>query len=351
MDLIQQQLDPLGFKAERMRFGDTDNLWTRRGKASPLFVFAGHTDVVPTGPEDEWDTPPFQATEKNGLLFGRGAADMKSSLAAMVTACERFIANHPDHAGSIAFLLTSDEEGPATDGTIKVVDTLVKRNEQIDWCVVGEPSSQDQLGDTVRNGRRGSLSGQLRVRGIQGHVAYPDKVVNPIHRLSPALAELVSTEWDQGNAYFPPTSFQVSNMHAGTGAENVVPGHIDVSFNLRFSSELTPEHIQDRVQSILDQHQLKYKLEWRLSGNPFLTEEGDLTQATQSAIQEVLGVRTSLSTGGGTSDGRFIAPTGAQVIELGPINASIHQINEHVNIKDIDLLSELYECILIRLLI
>lgn len=350
LPLIQSHLEPLGFVAEPMPFGDTENLWSRRGTTAPLLVFAGHTDVVPTGPESEWDTPPFVATERDGMLYGRGAADMKSSLAAMVVACERFVHKHPDHQGSIAFLLTSDEEGPATNGTVKVVETLVNRQQKINWCVVGEPSSMETLGDTVRNGRRGSISGQLRIKGIQGHVAYPDQVVNPIHRLAPALTELVETEWDQGNAYFPPTSFQVSNMHAGTGAENVVPGHIDVSFNLRFSSELTPEAIQSRVQSILEKHALDFELNWRLSGQPFLTEEGELTEATQAALQSILGKPAELSTGGGTSDGRFIAPTGAQVIELGPINATIHKINECVSIRDINLLTDIYEELLNHLL-
>lgn len=351
LPLIQSQLESFGFEGEFMRFGDTDNLWTRRGNAAPLLVFAGHTDVVPTGPESDWHSPPFVAIERDGMLYGRGAADMKSSLAAMVTACQRFVQAHPDHRGSIGLLLTSDEEGPATHGTVKVVELLTNRGEFIDWCVVGEPSSLKRLGDTIRNGRRGSLSGLLTVKGVQGHVAYPDLVDNPIHRLAPALNELVATEWDQGNAYFPPTSFQVSNLNAGTGAENVVPGHLELQFNLRFSSELTPDAIQQRVHEILDRHDLDYALNWRLSGNPFLTEEGELTEATQAALQSVLGEHAELSTGGGTSDGRFIAPSGAQVIELGPLNATIHKVDECVNMEDIDKLSIIYEEIIKKLLL
>ena len=351
LPLIQSQLESFGFEGEFMRFGDTDNLWTRRGNAAPLLVFAGHTDVVPTGPESDWHSPPFVAIERDGMLYGRGAADMKSSLAAMVTACQRFVQAHPDHRGSIGLLLTSDEEGPATLGTVKVVELLTNRGEFIDWCVVGEPSSLKRLGDTIRNGRRGSLSGLLTVKGVQGHVAYPDLVDNPIHRLAPALNELVATEWDQGNAYFPPTSFQVSNLNAGTGAENVVPGHLELQFNLRFSSELTPDAIQQRVHEILDRHGLDYALNWRLSGNPFLTEEGELTEATQAALQSVLGEHAELSTGGGTSDGRFIAPSGAQVIELGPLNATIHKVDECVNMEDIDKLSIIYEEIIKKLLL
>lgn len=351
LPLIQSQLESFGFEGEFMRFGDTDNLWTRRGNAAPLLVFAGHTDVVPTGPESDWHSPPFVAIERDGMLYGRGAADMKSSLAAMVTACQRFVQAHPDHRGSIGLLLTSDEEGPATLGTVKVVELLTNRGEFIDWCVVGEPSSLKRLGDTIRNGRRGSLSGLLTVKGVQGHVAYPDLVDNPIHRLAPALNELVATEWDQGNAYFPPTSFQVSNLNAGTGAENVVPGHLELQFNLRFSSELTPDAIQQRVHEILDRHDLDYALNWRLSGNPFLTEEGELTEATQAALQSVLGEHAELSTGGGTSDGRFIAPSGAQVIELGPLNATIHKVDECVNMEDIDKLSIIYEEIIKKLLL
>ena len=328
-----------------------DNFWARRGNTGPLFAFAGHTDVVPTGPLDQWDSHPFEPEIRDGYLYGRGAADMKGSLAAMVTACERFITRHPDHKGSIAFLITSDEEGPSINGTIKVVEALEERDEKIDWCLVGEPSSGDKLGDIIKNGRRGSLGGRLVVQGIQGHVAYPHLADNPVHRLAPALAELAAIEWDQGNDHFPPTTFQISNIHAGTGATNVIPGDVEVVFNFRFSTETTAEELQQKVESLLNKHQLKYNLQWTLSGQPFLTPERELVSAAVTAIQEVTGISTKLSTSGGTSDGRFIAPTGAQVLELGPVNATIHKINECVNTADLDILSAIYERILAKLLL
>ncbi|MFV8833711.1 succinyl-diaminopimelate desuccinylase [Aquisalimonas sp.] len=348
--LIQERLEQAGFRGETLRFGDVTNLWSRRGTERPLFVFAGHTDVVPTGPESEWTTPPFDPRVLDGVLHGRGAADMKGSLAAFVTACERFTAKHPSHRGSIALLITSDEEGPAKDGTARVVDALQARGEHIDWCLVGEPSSDATVADTVKNGRRGSLNGTMTVHGVQGHVAYPHKARNPIHALAPALAELAATQWDAGNDSFPPTTFQVSNIHAGTGATNVIPGSVDVTFNFRFSTESTPETLQARVGAILDQHGLDYRLEWQLSARPFVTESGDLVAATLDAIASVTGQQAALSTGGGTSDGRFIAPTGAQVIELGPLNATIHQIDERVTAADLDTLSAIYEGTLERLL-
>ncbi|SEO54716.1 succinyl-diaminopimelate desuccinylase [Aquisalimonas asiatica] len=348
--LIQERLDRAGFQGETMCFGDVTNLWSRRGTARPLFVFAGHTDVVPTGPESEWTTPPFDPQVRDGVLHGRGAADMKGSLAAFVTACERFAAKHPSHRGSIALLITSDEEGPAKDGTARVMDTLQSRGEQIDWCLVGEPSSDATVADTVKNGRRGSLNGVLTVYGVQGHVAYPHKAQNPIHTLAPALAELAAADWDAGNDSFPPTTFQVSNINAGTGATNVIPGSVEVTFNFRFSTESTPESLQARVDAVLERHGLDCRIDWQLSARPFVTESGDLVAATLDAITGVTGRQAALSTGGGTSDGRFIAPTGAQVIELGPLNATIHQIDERVTAADLDTLSAIYEGILERLL-
>ncbi|MEN8106502.1 MAG: succinyl-diaminopimelate desuccinylase [Pseudomonadota bacterium] len=348
--LLAGRLAPLGFQVEALRFGEVDNLWARRGDSGPLFVFAGHTDVVPPGPREQWQSGPFKPVQRDGHLYGRGAADMKSSIAAMVTACERFIAANPEHSGSIAFLITSDEEGPATDGTVRVVEHLQARNEAIDYCLVGEPSSQDRLGDMIKNGRRGSLNGKLRVLGQQGHVAYPQLAANPIHLAAPALAELAATEWDNGNAHFPPTTFQVSNINAGTGAVNVIPDTLDVLFNLRFSTESTAASIRSRVEAILAQHQLKYELEWTLSGEPFLTPEGKLVDAVSTAILGITGESTTLSTAGGTSDGRFIAPTGAQVVELGPVNTSIHKVNENVNIDSVETLSLIYERILSILL-
>lgn len=347
---LAERLAPLGFNAERLPFGGVENLWLRRGGSGPLFVFAGHTDVVPTGPEAQWHVDPFAAEVRDGMLYGRGAADMKGSVAAMVTACERFVAAHPDHAGAIAFLLTSDEEGPAVDGTRRVVEALQARGETIDWCLVGEPSSSDRLGDGVKNGRRGSLNGRLVVHGTQGHVAYPHRADNPVHRFAPALAELCDIQWDEGNEYFPPTSFQVSNIEAGTGATNVIPGRLEVLFNFRYSTEVTAETLQDRVGTLLDRHDLDYELEWSLSGEPFLTRGGRLLEAATAAIREVAGIETCVNTGGGTSDGRFIAPTGAQVLEVGPVNATIHQVDERVAVTDLDRLSEIYEAILQRLL-
>ena len=348
--LIQERLDALGFRAEWMRFGDIQNLWSRRGDAGPLFAFAGHTDVVPPGPESAWSVPPFEPAIRDGMLWGRGAADMKGSVAAFVTACERFLARHPEHRGSIALLLTSDEEGPARDGTVRVIDTLQARGETIDWCLVGEPTSSDVVADTARNGRRGSLNGTLTVHGIQGHVAYPDKALNPVHALAPALMELVATTWDSGNASFPPTTFQISNINAGTGATNVIPGSLELLLNFRFCNESTPESLQQRVHAILDRHGIDYELDWHLSAIPFVTESGALVDATRAAVADITGRPLALSTGGGTSDGRFIAPTGAQVIELGPLNATIHQVDERVTADDLDVLSAVYEDILKHLL-
>ena len=348
--MMAEYLARLGFVIEPMVFHDTTNLWARRGSEGPLFCFAGHTDVVPPGPLDKWTSPPFEPTIRDGHLYGRGAADMKGSLAAMLVAVERFVTAHPEHQGSIAFLITSDEEGPFINGTPKVVETLEARNEKITWCLVGEPSSTRLLGDVVKNGRRGSITGDLLVKGIQGHVAYPHLGRNPIHQAAPALAELASTVWDQGNAFFPPTSFQIPNISAGTGASNVIPGELQVQFNFRFSTELTAEQIKERVRTILDRHGLEYDLTWTLSGHPFLTSTGDLVEATVAAIEEVQGFRPELSTSGGTSDGRFIAPTGAQVIELGPLNATIHKLNECVKVADLDTLVDVYTAILRRLL-
>jgi len=349
-EAIAARLAGLGFTIEAMPFGEVSNLWARRGEAAPLLVFAGHTDVVPPGPLEQWQSPPFAPEIRDGYLYGRGAADMKGSLAAMVTACEGFVARHPRHRGSIAFLLTSDEEGPSIDGTVKVVDRLQARGEKIDWCIVGEPTSSQQVGDVVKNGRRGSLNGRLLVHGVQGHVAYPHLADNPIHRASPALAELCAVTWDHGNAHFPPTSFQISNIHAGTGADNVIPGELEVVFNLRYSTELNQAVIQQRVEDILQRHGLRYSLQWKLSGQPFLTEAGELVEAVRTAIRDVDGVETQLSTSGGTSDGRFIAPTGAQVVELGPVNATIHKLNECVAVADLERLSAQYRRTLERLL-
>jgi len=350
MDLIAARLAPLGFKAEWLNFGDTKNIWLRRGEVGPLFVFLGHTDVVPPGPLEDWGSPPFEPEIRSGKLYGRGAADMKSSIAAMVTALERFITRLPDHKGSIAMLLTSDEEGAATDGVVRVVEVLKARDERIDWCLIGEPSSFEVLGDVIRIGRRGSLCGVLRVFGVQGHVAYPDQAVNPIHRFAPALAELTSEVWDTGNEHFPPTSFQVSNIRSGTGAENVIPGRLEILFNFRFSTALTEEDIRNRVAAMLDRHGLKYELSWRLSGAPFLTTGTELVEAVQNALKQVTGRRARPDTGGGTSDGRFIAPTGAQVVELGPLNGSIHKVDEQTPVADIDVLSRIYEQVLVNLL-
>jgi succinyl-diaminopimelate desuccinylase len=350
-ELMIEKLEALGFKIERLVFEDTTNLWARRGTEGPVFCFAGHTDVVPTGPVDKWTHPPFEPTISQGYLYGRGAADMKGSIAAFMTALERFIDHHPEHNGSIALLITSDEEGPFITGTVRVIEHLEARNEKIDWCIVGEPSSTDKVGDIIKNGRRGSLSGKLKISGIQGHVAYPHLVRNPIHEAAPALAELASTQWDTGNDYFPATSFQISNIHSGTGATNVVPGEVIVDFNFRFSTEVTAEELKERVRVILDKHTQDWDIDWILSGNPFLTEEGSLVSAVQTSIRDVTGYETELSTSGGTSDGRFIAPTGAQVVELGPVNATIHKVDERVKVSDLDLLSDIYENVLARLLV
>ena len=350
-ELMIKRLAAIGFNIERLRFGEVDNFWAKRGDAKSLFVFAGHTDVVPSGPVEHWNTPPFAATLIDGVLYGRGAADMKGSLAAMVTACERFINNHPEHRGAIGFLITSDEEGPAVDGTVKVIEYLNNNGEHIDMCLVGEPSCTNQLGDTIKNGRRGSLGATLTVRGIQGHVAYPHLASNPIHLIAPALAELTAIEWDQGNEFFPPTSFQISNIHSGTGATNVIPGDVEVLFNFRFSTELNQKKITVQVESILDAYGFDYTIDWVLSGHPFLTVEGELVDAAQASIREITGIKTELSTAGGTSDGRFIAPTGSQVIELGPLNATIHKVNECVVAKDLDDLSLIYEKIMEKLLV
>ena len=348
--LLGERLLALGFRLEPMRFGEVDNLWARRGTEDPLFCFAGHTDVVPTGPAEEWSSPPFAATVRDGLLWGRGAADMKGSLAAMVTACERFVAGHPRHRGSIAFLLTSDEEGPAVDGTVRVLETLSRRGERITWCLVGEPTSLAQVGDALKNGRRGSLNARLTVHGVQGHVAYPDRAENPIHRFAPALAELCALEWDRGNEFFPPTRFQVSNLASGTGAENVIPGRLEAAFNFRFSSEVTAAELEARVESVLARHGLRYDLRWNLSGNPFLTPRGTLLEVTTQAVRETVGIDPDVNTAGGTSDGRFIATTGAEVLELGPLNATIHQVDERVAIEDLERLSTMYERLIERLL-
>ena len=350
MEVIAERLAPVGFRLERLDFGDTQNLYMRHGESAPSLVFLGHTDVVPSGPESDWRSPPFVPTVDDGILYGRGAADMKSGVAAMVTALRRFAARRPSHLGSAAILLTSDEEGEGTRGVVKVMETFAARGEKFDWCLVGEPSSFDRLGDVIRVGRRGSLCGVLTVHGAQGHVAYPDQADNPIHRFAPALAELKAEVWDEGNEFFPPTSFQVSNIHAGTGAENVIPGRLEVSFNFRFSTALTEEAIRRRVHDLLDRHGLRYDLAWRLSGAPFLTTRTELIDAAQAALLKVTGRRARPDTGGGTSDGRFVAPTGAQVIELGPLNGSIHKIDEHVPVADIGILAAIYEEILERLL-
>jgi succinyl-diaminopimelate desuccinylase len=348
--LIAERLSKIGFKIEHMRFGETDNLWARRGNEGPLFAFAGHTDVVPTGPEENWKYPPFEPTIDNGILYGRGTADMKGSIACMLTACERFIENNPKHIGSIAFLITSDEEGPAFDGTVKVIKTLEARNEKIDWCLVGEPSSTNKVCDVIKNGRRGSIGCTLKVKGKQGHVAYPHLAKNPIHDFAPVLKILTETEWDKGNEFFPPTTFQVSNIHAGTGVTNVIPGECEVIFNFRFSTAITDAQIRQRVEALLNEHNIEYEIDWALSGQAFLTERGKLVEATQKAIKDICGFDSELSTAGGTSDGRFIAPTGAQVVELGPLNATIHQVNECVAVEDLETLSNVYEKTLFNLL-
>lgn len=343
LQLIGQRLEALGFRLERMPFGPVENLWALHGTERPVLCFAGHTDVVPTGPREEWATDPFEPVVKDGILYGRGAADMKSGLAAMITATERFIARHPNHKGTLAFLLTSDEEGPSVDGTRRVVEVLEARNEKIDYCVVGEPSSTSELGDVIKIGRRGSLSGKLTVHGVQGHVAYPHLADNPVHAVAPALAELASRTWDKGNEFFQPTSFQISNISAGTGAPNVIPGELKARFNIRFSTEQTVEKLQSTITEILNRHKVNYTLEWFVSGLPFFTPPGVLSQAVVQAIQEQVNRTPELSTTGGTSDGRFIAPTGAQVVELGVINATIHKVNENVRVDDVVKLSRIYE--------
>ena len=350
LDLIGARLAPLDFNLEKMRHSEVDNLWARRGVSSPLFCFAGHTDVVPTGPVDKWDSDPFTPTVRDGMLYGRGAADMKGSIAAFVTAVERFVAQHPRHKGSIALLLTSDEEGIAVDGTVRVVETLQERKELLDYCIVGEPTCVSKLGDTIKNGRRGSLSGTLTVKGVQGHIAYPHLVKNPIHLASPAIAELAATEWDRGNDYFPPTSWQISNIHGGTGATNVVPGTVEILFNFRHSTASTTDSLKARVHAILDKHGLEYDLKWEMSGKPYLTPRGDLVDVVAAAIKQVKGIETELSTSGGTSDGRFIADICPQVIELGPLNATIHKLNECVAVDDLEALSEIYYLTLVKLL-
>ncbi|GJG95565.1 succinyl-diaminopimelate desuccinylase [Cupriavidus pauculus] len=356
--VLEARLTALGFTCENLVSGpDTfrvTNLWAvkrgTQGTAGKLLAFAGHTDVVPTGPLEQWSSDPFVPTQRDGKLYGRGAADMKTSIAGFVVACEEFIAQHPDHAGSIAFLITSDEEGPAHDGTVKVVEALKARGERLDYCVIGEPTSVDTLGDMVKNGRRGSLSGKLTVKGVQGHIAYPHLARNPIHLAAPALAALVGETWDQGNEYFPPTTWQMSNIHAGTGATNVIPGHATIDFNFRFSTASTPDGLKQRVHAILDQHGLEYTLDWTLGGEPFLTPRGDLSDALSAAIAAEMGVTTELSTTGGTSDGRFIAKICPQVIEFGPPNASIHKIDEHVEVRFIEPLKNVYRGVLERLI-
>lgn len=349
-DMIIARLEKLGFTCETMVFEDTTNLWARRGSTAPVFCFAGHTDVVPVGKLEDWDTAPFTPTIIDGYLHGRGAADMKGSIASFLAALEGFIANHADHNGSIALLITSDEEGPFINGTTRVIDTLEARNEKIDWCIVGEPSSTDKVGDIVKNGRRGSLTGDVVVKGIQGHVAYPHLAENPIHKLAPAIAELSQEHWDEGNDYFPATTLQITDIRSGAGASNIVPGDATFQFNLRYSTELTADVIKARINAIFAKHELNYDISWIHSGQPFLTEPGNLLNAITDSIESVCGYATELSTSGGTSDGRFIAPTGAQVVELGPVNATIHKVNECVKIADIEQLADIYESTLIKLL-
>ncbi len=349
-EIMIERLAAIGFHIERLRFGDVDNFWAVRGESGPTLCFAGHTDVVPTGPEQNWQQPPFDAIISDGHIFGRGAADMKGSLAAMVVAVERFVAEHPNHSGRIAFLITSDEEGIAVNGTIKVVEWLQQQNQLPEWCLIGEPSSTTRCGDTVKNGRRGSLGCTLSVKGLQGHVAYPHLADNPVHRAAPALAALAAEVWDNGNQFFPATSFQISNIQAGTGATNVIPGELQVVFNFRFSTELTEQQIIQRTEQILDQHQLDYSTDWNLSGHPFLTSSGELVSATVASIADVTGLETELSTAGGTSDGRFIAPLGVQVVELGPVNASIHKVDENTSIDGLNDLTDIYQAVLGRLL-
>lgn len=340
--VLMRHLTPLGFTAETYEEGGVTNLWARRGTQGPLLVFAGHTDVVPPGPLEKWTSDPFVPTERDGRLFGRGSADMKSSIAAFVIACEEFVAAHPDHSGSIALLITSDEEGPAVHGTVKVCDALKNRGDKLDFCIVGEPTSVGKLGDVIKNGRRGSLSGKLTIKGVQGHVAYPQLAKNPVHEASPALAELAAIEWDQGNEYFPPTTFQISNAHAGTGATNIIPGEFVIDFNLRFATSSTPDQLKSRILHVLDKHGLTYEITWNLGGSPFLTPRGSLSAALAGAIQDETGVITELSTTGGTSDGRFIASICPQVIEFGPCNDTIHKVNENILLADLEPLKNIY---------
>lgn len=347
--IIAERLSNIGFNIEHLHYGEVDNLWARYGTQSPLFVFAGHTDVVPTGPVEQWRNDPFTPTIVDDVMTARGTADMKSSIAAMICACENFFAEDNTIDGSIAFLITSDEEGPATDGTVKVIEHLMANDEKIDWCLVGEPSSTKTVGDVIKNGRRGSISGDLTIHGVQGHIAYPQLAKNPIHLFAGALQDLCDEVWDEGNEYFPPTSFQVSNIHSGTGASNVIPGDLHVQFNLRFSTAISDQQIQQRTQAILDKHALDYTLNWSISGQPFLTSDGRLVDAAKQAIKSVCNIDTELSTAGGTSDGRFIAPTGAQVVELGPVNESIHKIDENININELEQLTKVYQEILKQL--
>lgn len=349
-DILIERLGKLGFHIERMRFGNVDNFWARRGIDSPVVVFAGHTDVVPSGPEASWFSPPFEPTIRDGMLYGRGAADMKTSIAAFITSIESFVEDHPEHNGSIALLITSDEEGVAVDGTVRVVDALKARGETLDYCIVGEPTSNKLVGDMIKNGRRGSLNGTLIVQGVQGHIAYPHLVKNPIHMVAPAIAELAGTTWDKGNEYFPPTSWQISNMNGGTGATNVVPGTVEILFNFRFSTASTEQELKDRVHAILDKHHVKYDLQWELSGKPYITPKGHLVAAISHAIEQSYGITPELSTSGGTSDGRFIADICPQVIEFGPLNATIHKLNECVAVADIEPLKLTYQRTLENLL-
>ena len=350
-EILIGRLKEIGFNIEKIQCNEVENIWARRGTTAPVLCFAGHTDVVPTGPLDQWESDPFTPTIRDGKLYGRGAADMKSSLAAFITAIESFVHLHPDHTGSIALLITSDEEGPAVDGTVRVVELLKEREEKIDYCIVGEPTCLNQLGDTIKNGRRGSLSGTLTIKGIQGHIAYPHLAKNPIHLAAPCIAELAKTEWDCGNEYFPPTTWQISNISGGTGVTNVIPGEVEVIFNFRFSTASTVKSLQNKVHQILDKHGLKYNLDWSLSGKPFLTPKGDLVDAVNDSINKVMNIRPELSTSGGTSDGRFIAEICPQVVEFGPINATIHKINECVEVADIEKLSEIYQGTIENLLV
>jgi succinyl-diaminopimelate desuccinylase len=347
--LITARLEKIGFKSEHLCFAEVDNLWITHGNGAPYLIYVGHTDVVPTGPLENWTSDPFQPEVRDGYLYGRGAADMKGSVACMVTALERFIKDHAEHKGTVGMLLTSDEEGPSINGTLKVVDYLNSKNIKIDWCLVGEPTCIKSVGDVIKNGRRGSLGATLKVYGIQGHVAYPHLSSNPIHLVSPALVELSNIVWDNGNEFYPPTTFQISNIHAGTGADNVIPGHVEIMFNFRFSTEVTHEELRNRVEQLLDNYQLSYDIEWKLSGEPFLTPKGKLLDAVVASVKEITSNNPEISTSGGTSDGRFIAPTGAEVVELGPVNASIHKIDENVKVEDLEILSRIFEKILIKL--